>query len=262
MNFEALAAELLAQPVDLFTPRRNARVKELKASGRADLASQLSGLKKPSLPLWAANQVAAHNRPRLDELRIAGQALIKAQAAAAAGRANAARELRAASEEFQQRLEAAGNAAASALRDGGHAAGEDALRRIREILRLAGLQGGDTWRQLEMGAMTTEPRPGEDMLEVFGMGRGKVSLPLGGRAGEGVSKRAEARRDEQRAQKAARVDAGRAQRATATARRLRQEATEATAAAERAAERAKAAEDEATHARSQAEKSQRAARGG
>lgn len=254
MNFEALAAELLAEPVDQFTPRRNARVKELKASGRADLASQLSGLKKPSLPLWAANQFAAHNRARLNELRQAGQALMKAQAAAAAGRANAARDLRAASEEFHRRLVAAGNSAASALRDSRQGAGKEALRRIRDILRLAVLQGGDTWRQLEAGALTTEPRPGEDMLEVFGV--------TSGPAADERSERAEARRAEELAQKAARVDTERAERAAATARRLRQEATQASAAAERAAERAKAAEDEAARAQAQAEKSQRAARRG
>lgn len=252
MDFEALAADVLAQPIDQFTPRRNARVKDLKASGQADLANQLAAVKKPSLALWAANQVAAHNRATLDDLRKAGQALIKAQAAAAAGRANAPRDLRAASEEFQRKLEAAISAAASALRGGGHAAGEEALRQIREILRLAVLKGGDTWSQLESGALTTEPRPAEDMLEAFGVASGP--------AADKRAERAEARRAEELVQKAARVDVERAQRAAATARRLRQEAIEAAEAAERASERAKAAEDEAARAQAQAEKSQRAAR--
>ncbi len=254
MNFEALAAELLAQPVDQFTTRRNARIKELKASGRADLAGQLSGLKKPSLPLWAANQVAVHDRPTLDDLRKAGEALIKAQAAAGAGRANAPRDLRAASEEFQRRLEAAGNVASSALRDSRHPVGEEALRRIREILRLAALHGGDTWSQLAAGALTTEPQPGENMLEVFGLGSGP--------AADKRAERAEARRVEELSKRAARVDAERAQRAAAMARRLREEAAEASAAAERAADRAKAAEAEAARAQAQAEQSQRAARRG
>jgi hypothetical protein len=248
-NFDDLAAELLAQPVDEFTSRRNARVKELKASGQSDLANKLATLKKPSLALWAVNQVAARNRAGLDELRKAAQALTKAQAAAAAGRTNAARELRAASEEFQRRLDAAVSTAASALRDRRHSAGEEALRQIREMLRLAVLKGGDPWRQLETGALTTEPRPGEDLVEVFGMGSG----PAADRRAE----RSEARRAKELAQKAAKADAERAQRAAATAQRLRQEANEALAAAKRAAERAKAAEDEATRSRSQAKKSQR-----
>src|SRR5207302_6933384 len=170
LNFETLAAELLAQPLDQFTSRRNARIKELKASGQSALASQLSTLKKPSVVLWAANQVAGQDRPRLDELRKSAQTLTKAQAAAGAGRANAARELRAASEEFQRKLDAAGNAATSALRKGQHAASEEALRQVREILRLAALKGGDPWRLLEAGALSTEPQASED---VFGF-----SLPL------------------------------------------------------------------------------------
>ena len=252
LNFETLAAELLAQPLDQFTSRRNARIKELKASGQSALARQLSTLKKPSVVLWAANQVAGQDRALLDELRKAGQALAKAQAAAGAGRANAARELRAASEEFQRKLDAAGNAAASALRKGGHAASEEALRQVREILRLAALKGGDPWRLLEAGALTTEPQPGEDMLELFGVASGP--------AADKRAERAEARRAEELVQKAAKDDAERAERAVASAQRLRQEATDASAAAERANKRAKEAEDEAARAKAQAEKSQRASR--
>jgi hypothetical protein len=250
VNLEALAAELLGQPLDQFTPRRNAKVKALKASGQAELARELSTLKKPSVPLWAANQV--HARALLAGLRRAAEAVVKAQAAAATGRPNAARDLRAASEEFQGKLEAVGNAAAAALRQGGHAASEEALRRIREIFRLASLQGGETWERLQKGALAVEPHSGEDVLEMFAGGGAAVA-----------SKRAEqveARRAANLANRAARADEELAQRATATAERRRQEATDAAAAAERAGERAAAAEDEAARARAQAQKSQRGAR--
>jgi len=248
VSLDALTAELLGQPLDQFTSRRNAKVKELKASGQADLALEVSALKKPSLPLWAVNRV---DRATLDGLRSAAQALVKAQAAAASGRSNAARELRAASEEFQRRLEAAGVAGAAVLRQGGHPAGEETLRRMREILRLAALEGGQTWDRLRKGALVTEPRPRDDMLEMFGAG----GAPAGGRqAGQ-----AEARRAADLAQRAARTDEELAERATQTAQRLHAEATEAAAAARRAAERATSAEQEATRARAQAKKSQRAA---
>src|SRR5204863_2212067 len=110
------------------------------ASGQADLARQVSARKKPSLPLWAANQL--RDQAMLGELRSGAQALVKAQAAAATGRSNAGRDLRAASERFQRSLEAAGTAAVTKLREGSHATGEETLRRIREILRLAALEGG------------------------------------------------------------------------------------------------------------------------
>lgn len=249
MNLDVLTAELLGQPLDQFTPRRNAKVKELTASGQADLAREVSALKKPSPPLWAVNHV---DRATLDGVRSGAQAVARAQAAAAAsGRSNAARDLRAASEEFQRRLEAAGTAAAGVLRQGGHPAGEEMLRRMREILRLAALESGETWDRLRKGALVTEPRPRDDMLEMFGAG----GAPAAGRQAE----QAEARRAAELAQRAARADEELAERATQTARRMREDATEAAAAAGRAAERAAAAEDEAARARAQAKKSHRAA---
>src|SRR6202022_4107187 len=92
MNMRSLTSELLAQPPDQFTARRNARVKELKASGQAELARELAALKKPAVHLWAANQV--RDRAQFSGLRRAAQAVARAQAAAAMGRANAAQDLR------------------------------------------------------------------------------------------------------------------------------------------------------------------------
>ncbi len=248
MNFDVLAAELFAGPLDEFTPRRNAKAKELKAAGQDDLARQVSGLKKPSLPLWAVNQLAARDRGQLDRLRDAAQAVAKSQAAATAGRPNAAQDLRAALEGFRRELETAGDVAAAALRERGHSAGQEALRRMDDMLRLAALQGGETWRGLGKGAMVSEPRAGDDLAAVFGAGSGP--------AADKQRERAEARRAVERAQTAARVDAEQAQRALTTAQRLRQEATDMAAAAKRAAERAKAAEAEAARAQRQAKKSQ------
>jgi hypothetical protein len=247
----SLTAELLAQPLDQFTARRNARVKELKASGQADLARQLGSLKKPAVHLWAANQV--RDREQLAGLRRAAQTVARAQAAAATGRANAAQDLRVASEEFQRHIEPAATAAASALRQGQHAVGEETRRRIREIFRLAALQGGETWDQLQEGGLTTEPRPGDDMLAMFAAG-----------AAAGTGKRAEhveARRAAELAERAARADAERAQQASAAAERRRQEAKEAAVAAKLAAARAAAAEKEAARAQAQAKKSHRASGG-
>jgi hypothetical protein len=249
MNLRTLTAELMAQPLDQFTARRNARVKEQKASGQAELSRQLGALKKPAVHLWAANQV--RDGALISGLRRAAQAVAKAQAAAATGRANAGQDLRAASEEFQRSLESVATAAASALRQGQHAAGEETLRRIREIFRLAALEGGETWDRLQEGALTTEPHPGDDMLAMFAAG----ATPGTGKRAE----QAEARRAAELAEKAARADAERAQQAIAAAERRRQEAKEAAVAAKLAAARAAAAEKEAARARAQAKKSQRGA---
>jgi hypothetical protein len=247
LNIEGLAASLLSASPTEFTSRRNARAKELRASGQIELAKQLSDLKKPSLPLWSANQIARRDRPVLDQLRQAGQAVTRVQAAAAAGRTNAARELRSASEEYQRRIEAAGKVAAAVLAETGRPAGEETIRRIHEILRLAALQGGDSWRRLQAGALTSEPRGSDDVLEMFGAGGG----PAGGKRAE----QAEARRATELARKAARASAEEAQRADAAAARRRQEAKEMAAAAKRAADRAKEAEAEAARARQRAKQS-------
>ena len=247
MNLRSLTAELMAQPLDQFTTRRNARVKELKASGQADLAGELASLKKPAVPLWATNQV--RDRAQLGGLRRAAQAVAKAQGAAATGRVNAAQDLRAASEQFQRDLEAVAATAANVLRAGKHVPAEETVRRMREIFRLAALDGGDTWDRLQEGSLAVEPRPGDNMLERFAAG----ATPGTGKRPE----QAEARRAAELADKAARADAERAQQAVAAAERRRQEAREAAVAAKLAAQRAAAAEKEAARARAQAKKSQR-----
>ncbi|HEV3097774.1 MAG TPA: hypothetical protein VG104_11540 [Candidatus Dormibacteraeota bacterium] len=246
-KIDDLTAELLAQPLDQFTSHRNTRAKQLKTSGQADLAAALSTLKKPSVPLWAANQVARSNGAVLRDLRQSAQALARTQAAAGAGRTNAARELRGASEGFQQKLDEASNAIAAALRQGQHPAGEEALRRGREIFRIAALKGGEIWDRLQKGALATEPQPADDVLEMFSAG----TAATGGKSAERLAEQ----RAVAAAEKAARADAERAKQATATALRLRQEATSAAEAAKRAADRATAAEEEAARAGAEADKS-------
>jgi hypothetical protein len=247
VNLRSLTAELMLQPLDQFTAHRNSRVKELKAAGQADLARELASLTKPAVPLWAANQV--RDKTLLSGLRRGAQSVAKAQAAAATGRAHAAQDLRAASEDFQRNLESVATAAAGALRQGQHAVGEETLRRVREIFRLAVLQGGETWDRLQEGGLTSEPRPADDMLEMFAAG----ATPSTGKRAE----QAETRRAAKLADRAARADAERAQQAVAAAERRRQEAKEAAVAAKLAAGRAAAAEKEAARARAQAKKSQR-----
>src|SRR5919204_4193054 len=247
-NLEDVTAELLAQPLDQFTAERNARAKELKAAGQTDLAKEVAGLKKPPVHLWAANQVAKEEPARLRKLLESSRAVAKAQTGG-----KAARDLRTASEEFQNDLEAAATAAATVLQRDKHAASEETLRRIRDIFRLAAMQEGAVWDRLEKGALINEPEAGEDVLSMFQAGkpapREKVSK---------ADERAEQRRAEEAAERAAREDAERAEQLEATAQRLRREAKEAVAAAERADQRARAAEEQAADARAQAKKSQRA----
>ena len=250
-DLDRLTAELLGGSPEEFTAQRNAKVKELRASGQSELARALLALRKPALPLWAVNQVQARRREVLEQIEEAAASLKKAQAGAAAGRAQAGDALRAATDAFQRKLEAAEKVAEGTLRESGHPVQEETSRRITAILRESVLQGGPSWERLQRGVLAEEPEAGSDLLQMFTAGM----QPTGRSAA-----RAEARREAEQAERKARADEERAQRAADQAKRLRQEADEMKAAAERAAERAKAAEEEAARLQAEAAKSRRAAR--
>ena len=253
VNLDDVAAELLARPLDQFTAERNTRAKELKAQGLAELAAAVTKLKKPPVHLWAANRAARQDAGLLRTLRESAEEVTKAQT----GRSTNPRELRAASERFQEKLDEAVKAAAEILRKEGHGATEEAERRIREIFRVTAMQDGQPWEQLKEGALLIEPAPGDNVLAMFraGIPTPNPALPAeGGGRNAGKPDPHEMRA----AERTARLDAERAEQLEATARRLRAEAEEAAAQAKRADERARDAEKEAEAARAQATKSARA----
>ena len=259
MNLDDVAAELLAGPLEQFTAERNTRAKELKAQGQTELAAAVAKLKKPPVHLWAANRAARQDAGLLRTLRESAQAVSKAQT----GRSTNPRELRAASERFQEALDVAVKAAEQVLRTEGHAATEEAERRIREIFRATAMQAGEPLEQLKQGALLSEPAAGDDVLAMFQAG---APAPHPALPPEGGGKDARKRGKEdiqgepdphelRAAERTARLDAERAEQLETTARRLRAEAQEAAAQAKRADERAREAEKEAAAARAQATKS-------
>src|SRR5712691_4064370 len=86
MNLDEVVAELLAGPVNEFTSRRNSKAKELRAAGQRELAAEVATLKKPPVSVWAVNQLARRNKPVLERVRRAGEAVVQAQSGAVAGR--------------------------------------------------------------------------------------------------------------------------------------------------------------------------------
>jgi hypothetical protein len=198
------------------------------------------------LQLWAANRVS-DERVILKGLYEAAQAVAEAQSSDSP---DAVAAFRSSSEEFQSALATAGSKAEEVLHRNGHSAGEEVLRRVRDILRVAVLRGGETWELLERGALMTEPSPGsEDVMGMFGAAAGPSVEQRAGRA--------KARREVEEAERAA-APTRSAEQALAFAQRLRERANEAAAAAEKAADLARAAEEEAGAAQEQAEQSRRA----
>lgn len=246
---EDVVAQLLALPLEEFTQRRNERAKELKASGQVELAGEVLRIKKPQVYLWAANKLAREQPATLRKVREAAQAVARAQTA----RGQTARELRSASEAFQEELDRIGREAEKALTSGGHANTEETVRRTREIFRRAALEGGGTWAQLVKGALITEPAADDDLISMFQAGapapKGKTREP---------QKEPEDLHAARAAERRARMDAERAEQLEEAAHRLRAEAKVAAEQANRAEERAHAAEKQAAEARRQAAKSARA----
>jgi hypothetical protein len=269
MNLDAVVAELLAGPLDEFTSRRNSKAKELKAAGQRESAAEVAQLKKPPVAVWAVNQLARRNKPALERLRRAGEAVVQAQAGAVSGRKNAAPELRSASDALQRELEAAMREASEVLRAGEHAADEATLRRVQEMLRLAAVSGGEAWDRLQRGALVSEPRAGEDMLTAaFALAvnagaeatRAKASDTSAARTAAREAAETEKRIETEHVLRTAKADDEAAQQAGQTAHRLREEADRITADAKRAGEKARQAEKELVRANARAKVSREAAR--
>jgi hypothetical protein len=271
MNVDDVVAELLAAPLNEFTTRRNARAKELKAGGRGELASEVATLKKPPVAVWAVNQLARRNKPVLERLGRAGEAVVRAQSGAVSGRKNAALELRSASDALQRELEVAVRAAGDVLRADGHAADEATLRRVQEMLRLAAVSGGETWDRLQRGALISEPRAGEDMLTAaFALSpgarigteatRARANGEKAARAAAREAAETEKRIETEHVLRTAKADEEAAQQAAQTAHRLREEADRVAADAKRANEKARQAEKELERATARAKASRDAAR--
>jgi hypothetical protein len=77
--------ELFGVPLDEFTARRNELATRLKTAGQAEAADQVRGLRKPSVPVWAVNQVARRDPDGMGRVLEAGRRLRRAQEAALGG---------------------------------------------------------------------------------------------------------------------------------------------------------------------------------
>ncbi len=222
---EAHLDELYSAPLDEFIPRRTALAKQLKAEGRADEAAEVGGARKPSLPVWTANQLARRNRPAVDELLSASEELRKALgkgdrdafAAAQTRQSAALRRLR--------------DAARSLLGD----PTDPMLERIVSTFRDASADE-ELAARLAAGRLTEEPEPGGfDALAGLSFAPSKARAPTAkGDDGSRARRLAEAQTALREAKTKQRELDRAAREAEKAAERARGEADEASAAVERA----------------------------
>jgi hypothetical protein len=76
---------LYGLPLDDFTSERDKLARELRGEKRADEADRVKALRKPPVPVWAANQLARRNRRDVDLLLDAGHRLRESQRGLLAG---------------------------------------------------------------------------------------------------------------------------------------------------------------------------------
>lgn len=198
-----------ALPAD-FTRARNDLAQRLKQAGQVEAAAGVKQLRKPTVPLWAVNQLARRHPDDVRALLDAGERLRVAQQAALRGESQ---ELRAATAEERRILHGLTQRAAELLRETGHSAD---TKRIADTLRAAAVD--ESGRELlQRGRLSEE-------LEASGFG-GFAGMEIPSRSKpeeKPPSPAAQRRREEQRRKLGERVtkaksDATKAERAVARA---------------------------------------------
>ena len=144
-----------ALPTD-FTRARNDLAQRLKQAGQVEAAAGVKQLRKPTVPLWAVNQLARRHPDDVRALLDAGERLRVAQQAALRGESQ---ELRKATAEERKILHGLTQRGAELLREAGHSAD---TKRIADTLRAAAVD--ESGRELlQRGRLSEE-------LEASGFG--------------------------------------------------------------------------------------------
>ena len=81
--------DLYGLPLADFIPERQALVKALRGDKRRDEATEVAGMRKPSVAAWAVNQLVRTQGTAIRALFAAGDDLARAQAEAASGQKTA-----------------------------------------------------------------------------------------------------------------------------------------------------------------------------
>jgi hypothetical protein len=116
----ATPADLFEADPNEFVKTRDAIARELKASGDAAAAADVKKLRRPSIPVWALNQVARSQPNVVEQLLEAARTARDAQARAISGRG--ADALRAAVADQRDAIDAVGAAAARVITASGRVA--------------------------------------------------------------------------------------------------------------------------------------------
>jgi hypothetical protein len=133
-ELEAELDALYGLPPGEFTEARNDLARRLKQAGQEEAAARVKQLRKPTVPLWAVNQLARKHTKDVQALVAAGDRLRTAQEQALRG--GESDELRAATAEERRLIRGLTQQGEQLVREAGHAA---AAERIAATLRSAAI---------------------------------------------------------------------------------------------------------------------------
>jgi hypothetical protein len=132
-------AELYHGPLEDFIARRTSLVRELRPMD-PNAAAVIARLRKPPVGVWAIDQLAVESPGVIIELLAAGADAREAHRNVATG-SERREDLLEASGRLRDGVESAARAAAAVLEGAGHAASDEADRRIRATLQAAATAG-------------------------------------------------------------------------------------------------------------------------
>jgi hypothetical protein len=257
--------DLYGVALDRFVPERTEFAKALRKEGRREDAAEVAALRKPSVAAWAVNQLIRTQGRSVKDLFDAGDALRRAHEQAASGRGDA-QALRKATQEERAAVDTLMEAARGLLTSDGHELSPTVIDRVAETLRAAALEP-DARAQVSEGRLERE-------LRHIGLGflgdtapapaptapapKRKAPAPKGKQDQERKAaearerKRAQALKDARATEKEARRELERAQKAAASAQARRDKAAAALDEAERELADAQAHAEAATAAHERA----------
>lgn len=148
--------DLYGAPLDRFVPQRTELAKALRKEGRREDATAVAALRKPSVAAWAVNQLIRTQSRSIKELFGAGDALRRAHEQAASGQGDA-QALRTATQEERAAVDALIEAARGLLTSDGHELSPSVIDRVAETLRAAALDP-DARAQVSEGRLERELR--------------------------------------------------------------------------------------------------------
>jgi hypothetical protein len=156
--------ELFEVSPEAFTARRNQLAKQLKEAGDAAEAKRVGALKKPTMTVWAVNQLARRKPEEIRELMRVAAELNRAQSAALHGRASDFLEL---GRKLRSEVGRLVGLAGTLTREEEHATNPAFARKVGATLQAAALQDPDT---LEAGRLEHDLTP----TATFGAPSGKL----------------------------------------------------------------------------------------